>query len=95
MSNAMSSESVETVVVAPRPPCVVCGRMGSRRRRRRSCVACVEKLRACGLPLPPALPDGPRPSDPLLSLLDRLSPSQRDKARHYLGELAGREPSTP
>lgn len=93
-------------VVAPsRPPCVVCGRAGSRRRRRRTCIACVRKFRDCNLPLPPpavASPPGPPrgskpsvpPADPLLWVLDRMTQGQRDKALAYLGELAGRGAGT-
>ena len=87
------------VVEAPPPPCAFCGRQGSRRRRRRLCIACVRKLTDCGHPLPPAAPPGPPPgspgvvppADPLLWLMDRLTPAQRSKARLYLGELAARE----
>lgn len=90
----------------PRPPCVVCGRPGSKRRRRRSCIACVRKFQECGLPLPPtALPSPPGPppghrpppKDPLLWVLDRMTAEQRLKARLYLGELAAaeRKPTTP
>jgi hypothetical protein len=77
--------------VRPRPPCGVCGRPGSKRRRRRACIACVRKLTDCSLPLPPAALPGPRPRDPLLWLMDRMTPAQRDKARIYLGELARRD----
>lgn len=90
----------------PRPPCVWCGREGSRRRRRRLCIACVRKFRECGTPLPPvavASPPGPPrgslppppPTDPLLWLLERMTVEQRDKALAYLGELAGRPEPHP
>ena len=85
----------------PRKPCTFCGRMGSRRRRRGLCIACVRKLADHAHLLPPAPPPGPAPgsppsvppADPLLSLMDRLTPAQRTRARLYLGELAAREPA--
>ena len=89
--------SCVVVLPAPRPPCVVCGRMGSKRRRRGACIACGEKLRQTGNPLPPRGRDGPRPHDPLVHLVDRVSPErlvdrmtdeQRRRLRAYLGELA-------
>lgn len=93
------------VVVLPpaRPPCVVCGRAGTKRRRRKTCITCLRKFRDTGNALPPeatAAPPGPArgsvppapPRDPLLWLIDRMTPGQRDKALAYLGELAGRAP---
>ena len=71
------------------PPCGFCGRPGGRRRRRGLCIACVRKLDDCGVPLPAALPPGPRPRDPLLSVLDRMTATQRDRAMLYLRGLIG------
>jgi hypothetical protein len=96
--------SCVAVIPEPRPPCVVCGRAGTRRRRRLACITCVRKFKDTGNPLPPearpsrpgpargSLPPAP-PRDPLLWLLDRMTAAQRDKALAYLGELAARGPT--
>lgn len=98
--NDVSDEPERPSQVVARVPCVVCGRSGSRRRRRRCCLACVRKFADCGVALPavavaapPGPPPGrrPPPADPLLWLIDRMTPAQRDKARLYLGELAAQE----
>ena len=75
------------------PPCCVCGTTRGRRRRKGACTTCSKKFAAAELDIPGSTPTppGPRPRDPLLSLLDRCTREQRLRVRRYLHEQMAEE----